>query len=479
MRGVARRPARPRRGASGGTTGLGEGNVLAARQGAGPGARPRASLGLARLRRARGAARRGGADPAQGRARRPPGRATPGPPSRPAWRALGVAGAELVDAAELRRLEPRADRRGARRHATSRATSSAIRGRSPAPSPREAEAAGAEVRTGVARARRSRSPRGAASRARTTADALAAGAVVLAAGPWTRAARRRPRALPLPLEPRKGQLVRLRAPQPAGFVRHKVSTAAYLPRSRAPTPGCRSPTVVETTSDGDVLVGSSRERRGFDTTRGPRRARRHVERAARLFPALRGAAACYAAWAGLRPWLPDHLPAIGPSGAVPGLWLATGPRGRRRRARPGHRPAGRAAVTAASRRSSTPRRSAGPLRRPASARSRNWCFRPRRRPVAPPRPVGSRRPRLTAPGIPFAAAGVLSPMPRRQPAVPRDGARRCTGRPAPPVIARARRRVHRYRSAASSGWSALRHEHHAARGVELRPPRAAARPRDR
>ena len=34
-----------------------------------------------------------------------------------------------------------------------------------------------------------------------------------------------------------------------------------------------------------------------------------------------------AAWAGLRPWLPDHLPAIGPCRGVEGLWLATGHEG--------------------------------------------------------------------------------------------------------------------------------------------------------
>ena len=33
------------------------------------------------------------------------------------------------------------------------------------------------------------------------------------------------------------------------------------------------------------------------------------------------------AWAGLRPWLPDHLPAIGASRRVPGLWVATGHEG--------------------------------------------------------------------------------------------------------------------------------------------------------
>jgi len=43
-------------------------------------------------------------------------------------------------------------------------------------------------------------------------------------------------------------------------------------------------------------------------------------------PGLR-ALALDAAWAGLRPWLPDHLPAIGPCGPVAGLWLATGHEG--------------------------------------------------------------------------------------------------------------------------------------------------------
>ena len=51
-----------------------------------------------------------------------------------------------------------------------------------------------------------------------------------------------------------------------------------------------------------------------------------VARAARIFPGLAGRRRT-AAWAGLRPWLPDHLPAIGPSQAVEGLWAATGHEG--------------------------------------------------------------------------------------------------------------------------------------------------------
>ena len=75
-----------------------------------------------------------------------------------------------------------------------------------------------------------------------------------------------------------------------------------------------------------MLVGSSRERRGFDTSVDPAVSDAMVGRAARLFPRI-AALPVASAWAGLRPWLPDHLPAIGPSQRVPGLWLATGHEG--------------------------------------------------------------------------------------------------------------------------------------------------------
>jgi D-hydroxyproline dehydrogenase subunit beta len=150
--------------------------------------------------------------------------------------------------------------------------------------------------------------------------------VVVAAGPWSRdlveAA-----GVALPLEPRKGQLVRLRAPKAdEPFIRHKVVEAAYLASVASDDAGLQVTSVVETTWDGDVLVGSSRERRGFDLAADDAVSDAMRERAAQLFPRLRELPVD-AAWAGLRPWLPDHLPAIGASSAVQGLWLATGHEG--------------------------------------------------------------------------------------------------------------------------------------------------------
>jgi len=110
------------------------------------------------------------------------------------------------------------------------------------------------------------------------------------------------------------------------MVAHKVVDGSYLASVASAHAGLEVSTVVETTWEGDVLVGSSRERRGFDLSVDPEVSDALVTRAALLFGEL-AALPVKAAWSGLRPWLPDHLPAIGPSRAVPGLWLATGHEG--------------------------------------------------------------------------------------------------------------------------------------------------------
>jgi glycine/D-amino acid oxidase-like deaminating enzyme len=161
---------------------------------------------------------------------------------------------------------------------------------------------------------------------RTSAGVLACAAAVIAAGPWSRALAEAA-GVALPLEPRKGQLVRLGAPgRDERLIRHKVVEAGYLGSVASADAGLQVTTVLETTWEGDVLVGSSRERRGFDLAVDDAVSRAMLDQAFALMPGLAGLPVD-AAWAGLRPWLPDRLPAIGPAGAVAGLWLATGHEG--------------------------------------------------------------------------------------------------------------------------------------------------------
>jgi glycine/D-amino acid oxidase-like deaminating enzyme len=160
----------------------------------------------------------------------------------------------------------------------------------------------------------------------TDGEQIDAPAVVLAAGPWTR-----PLAegagLALPLEPRKGQLLRLRLPTPdPQWVRHKIVDASYLLSVMSTSTARETSTVIETTHDGRLIVGSTRERCGFDPAIDAALEDVVRERAARLMPDI-AALRRDAAWVGFRPWLPDHLPAIGPSHHVDGLYLATGHEG--------------------------------------------------------------------------------------------------------------------------------------------------------
>ena len=156
-------------------------------------------------------------------------------------------------------------------------------------------------------------------------SALAADTVVLAAGPWS-APLAASAGLHLPVEPRKGQLTRLRLPRPdPGFLRHKIVDGSYLASVAETDSGRQVSTVTETTWDGHVIVGSTRELAGFDPSVDHALARAVQDRAARLVPGL-ARLEPDETWVGFRPWLPDGLPAIGRS-SVDGLWVATGHEG--------------------------------------------------------------------------------------------------------------------------------------------------------
>ena len=155
---------------------------------------------------------------------------------------------------------------------------------------------------------------------------LSAEQIVLAAGPWS-APLAATSGLPLPLEPRKGQLIRLRLPEPdPTFLRRKIVDGSYLASVTSTAADRQISTVVETTWDGHVIVGSTRERCGFDPSVDDSLAQEVHTRATKLVPAL-DSLPRDSTWVGFRPWLPDGVPAIGPFRAAPGLWIGTGHEG--------------------------------------------------------------------------------------------------------------------------------------------------------
>ena len=128
---------------------------------------------------------------------------------------------------------------------------------------------------------------------------LQAGEVVLAAGAWSQTIDGLPDAARPPVRPLKGQVLHLRDPdgQPVlattvrGLVDHR--SIYLLPRD-----------------DGRLVVGSTQEERGFDTTVTAGGTRELLDDAATVVPGIDELELTEAV-AGLRPTTPDNTPAIG------------------------------------------------------------------------------------------------------------------------------------------------------------------------
>jgi glycine/D-amino acid oxidase-like deaminating enzyme len=128
----------------------------------------------------------------------------------------------------------------------------------------------------------------------------------------------------LPVLPRRG-FVLVTEPLPR-LIRHKVYAADYVADVASSSAALQSSAVVEGTTAGPVLIGASRERVGFDRTFSLEVARILARQAIELFPALAQVRAMRS-YLGFRPYLPDHLPAIGPDPRAPGLLHACGHEG--------------------------------------------------------------------------------------------------------------------------------------------------------
>ncbi|MGW2783770.1 NAD(P)/FAD-dependent oxidoreductase [Streptomyces populi] len=184
-------------------------------------------------------------------------------------------------------------------------------------------ASGARLLTGHTVTEVLRGKGGSVRGVRTDRGELRAPAVVNAAGTWGGAVASLA-GVTLPVLPRRG-FVLVTEPLPRR-VRHKVYAADYVADVASDSAALQTSPVVEGTAAGPVLIGASRERVGFDRSFSLPVVRELAAGATRLFPLLARVRALRT-YLGFRPYLPDHLPAIGPDPRVPGLFHACGHEG--------------------------------------------------------------------------------------------------------------------------------------------------------
>lgn len=185
------------------------------------------------------------------------------------------------------------------------------------------KASGAELRLGEEVTAVLLAPDGSVRGVRTPRGEIHAPAVVNAAGTWGGQLAALA-GIELPVLPRRG-FVLVTEPLPR-VVRHKVYAADYVADVASGSAALQTSAVVEGTAAGPVLIGASRERVGFDRALSVEVLRRLARQAGELFPVLKGVRVMRA-YHGFRPYLPDHLPAIGPDPRVPGLLHACGHEG--------------------------------------------------------------------------------------------------------------------------------------------------------
>jgi glycine/D-amino acid oxidase-like deaminating enzyme len=158
---------------------------------------------------------------------------------------------------------------------------------------------------------------------RTANRSIGAAAVVNAAGTWAGELAALA-AAPVPVAPRRG-FVLVTEPLPR-LIRRKVYFADYVADVASDSAALQTSPVVEGTPAGNVLIGATRERVGFDRSWSDDAVRALAKGAVRLFPFLADVAA-FRAYRGFRPYCPDHLPVIGADPRAPGLVHACGHEG--------------------------------------------------------------------------------------------------------------------------------------------------------
>ena len=157
------------------------------------------------------------------------------------------------------------------------------------------------------------------------------GKVVNACGVWSPEIGRMA-GLEIPVEPREGVIL-VSAPS-FKFCNQKVQEFGYMISKFSNHECKRDPElekyevsfVIEPTDANNVLIGSSRNFAGYDISTEMEIIHVIAKRAIRFYPILKDLN-CIRTYAGLRPFLADHLPLITQVDEVPGYYIATGHEG--------------------------------------------------------------------------------------------------------------------------------------------------------
>ncbi|MGV8875896.1 MAG: NAD(P)/FAD-dependent oxidoreductase [Rhodoglobus sp.] len=157
----------------------------------------------------------------------------------------------------------------------------------------------------------------------TSTGTVRADAVIIAAGPWSGQVAKT-LGVALPVLPRRG--VVLVTSRMKHRVFHKVYDADYVGAVGSGDAALQTSSVVESTAAGTMLIGSSRQQIGFDSSMRTDVLAELATKALRLFPFLADHNVMRA-YGGFRPFMPDHMPLVGPDHRLPGLWHATGHEG--------------------------------------------------------------------------------------------------------------------------------------------------------
>lgn len=194
-------------------------------------------------------------------------------------------------------------------------------------------ARGCEVRTFCEAIGIKRGPGGRVEAVVTSQGEIPTNAVVNCAGVWTPDVTERAGLGRLPIFPRRGDLM---ITTPFGAkVKTQILEVSYLrtaggkakvdPESGEPDPGAHAMNLQPQSHD-TILIGSTRQFGSYE--RKVNRALLHTSmlRAARYVPSLLQAS-IVRTWSGLRPYPRDKFPLIGPLGAVPGYFVASGHEG--------------------------------------------------------------------------------------------------------------------------------------------------------